>query len=344
MVASLSSGSIVKGLISALLGLALTMVGAAPIDNIYRYTFGNRNLNAGFTIVALSIGVFAVIEVISAAKEKYSNEIKTENIAKYEMKGIGLSLKEFKEQFGNFIRSSLIGTGIGILPGIGGGVSNLIAYSSARNSSKYPEKFGTGIIDGIVAPETANNATIGGAMIPLLTIGIPGDTVTAMMLGGFLIHGITPGPMLFRTQGQLVYGIFAALFIANIVMLVIELGGINLFVKVLRIPKHILLPIIVVLCCVGAFGVNNRVFDVQTVAFFGILGYIMQKFALPNAPLMLGFILGSTTELHLRRGLQLTNGNFWIFFTHPIAAAFLVFSVISIIFTIFSNIRKNGRR
>jgi putative tricarboxylic transport membrane protein len=236
----------------------------------------------------------------------------------------------------------LIGTGIGILPGIGGGVSNLLAYGAAKNSSKNPEKFGTGIIDGVVASETANNATIGGALVPLLTLGIPGDTVTAMLLGGLMIHGIIPGPLLFQSNGDLVYAIFASLIVANLFMLIVEFYGLRIFVRLLKIPKFYLLPVILALCVVGAYGVNNRIFDVGTILIFGILGYVMEKFKFPLPPIILGFILGPIAEVNLRRGLMSSNGSFMPFVTQPIAAFFLAVAVYSSVTSVLKN-RKRSR-
>jgi putative tricarboxylic transport membrane protein len=233
---------------------------------------------------------------------------------------------------------------VGILPGIGGGTSNIIAYLTAKNQSKYPEKFGTGIIDGIVASETSNNASVGGALIPLLTLGIPGDTVTAMLLGGLMIHGLTPGPLLFQTSGEIVYGIFAALIIANVMMLIMEFFGMRLFVRLLSIPKHILLPVIISLCVVGSFGLNNRVFDVWSLFLFGLLGYVLDKFKYPLPPIILGFILGPIAETNLRRGLMMSNGSFLPFVTKPIAAIFLAIAVFSIVMSIRKNMKNSKEK
>lgn len=341
MISTLSSGSLVKGLISGTIGIAISLVGGSPIDNVPRYTFGNHSLDIGFNLLAVMIGTFAVSEILSAARNK--QDIAQNNVTKFKIKGFGFSMKEFKSQIVNCLRSSAIGTVIGILPGIGGGTANLISYSVAKNNSKEPEKFGTGIIDGIVASESANNAVIGGAMIPLLTLGIPGDAVTAMMIGGFMIHGISPGPMLFKTEGVLVYGIFAALILANIFFLVVQFYGLRGFVKLLSIKKSILLPVVMTLCVVGAFGANNRLFDVIALAFFGAFGYIMEKMEFSTAPLILGFILGPMAELNLRKGLMYTNGSFLEFFTQPIALLFFAITIISVIVSVRKEILRYQR-
>lgn len=328
MMASLISGSIVKGLASGAIGMLFAMVGAAPIDGLPRLTFGFHALDGGFDILPVLIGMFAISEIIKSARER--NAAKMTVLQDFKIKGFGFTFAEFRSQLFNFFRSAVIGTFIGILPGIGGGTSNILAYTAAKNGSKYPEKFGTGIIDGIVASETANNATIGGALVPLLTLGIPGDAATALLLGGLTIHGITPGPLLFDTQAELVYGVFVICLVANLMMLVIEYGGIKVFARVLMVPKYILMPIIMVLCVVGAYGLNNRLFDVWAILFFGVLSYLLEKFKFPLTPIILGFILGPTIETNLRRGLIASQGSYMPFLTHPICAAFLVISLLVI--------------
>ena len=252
-------------------------------------------------------------------------------------------MAEFKDQVVNFIRSALIGIGIGILPGIGGATSNILAYTVARQQSKHPEKFGTGIIDGLIASETSNNAAIGGALIPMLTLGIPGDTVTAILLGGLTLHGITPGPMLFQNSGELVYGVFGAFIVSTILMLVIEYSGIKVFTKVLAVPKYILLPVVLVLCIVGTYGTNHLIFDVWTAIAFGVLGYFMSRHHIPKAPMILGFVLGGIVETNLVRGLMYCDGNFLGFFKSPIAAVFILVSVVVVIMTAWKEFKKSSK-
>ncbi|MCM2339840.1 tripartite tricarboxylate transporter permease [Rhodoferax sp.] len=329
LIVSLATGSMVKGLFSGLLGFAFSTVGIAPVDAVQRFTLGLTELNGGFDILPVLIGLFAISEIIKVAEE-----VKTEthvSISIVKLKGFGFSIKEFFEQGWNMIRSALIGTGIGILPGIGSGTSNIVSYMVAKKQSKHPEKFGTGVIDGIVASETAACSSVGGAMIPLLTLGIPGDTVTAMLLGGFMIHGIQPGPLLFISQGPLVYSIFIAMVVSAFIMLFAELYGVRVFVKLLDIPKHILLPIILVLCFVGAFGLGNRIFDVGVIVFFGLLGYGFVKFGVPQTPFIIGLILGPMAETNLRRGLMLSDNNFMDFLTKPIAGTFLGLAAASVV-------------
>lgn len=332
LIATLSTGSMVKGLFSGVAGFVFATVGIAPVEAIRRFTFGQTELNSGFEILTVLVGVFAISEVISVAETvKHERGVVTGSVNLRGIKGFGFSWREFFGQIPNAARSSVIGIGVGILPGIGAATSNMISYIVAKKRSRHPEKFGTGIIDGVVASETANNAGIGGAMIPLLTLGIPGDGVTAIMLGGFLVHGIQPGPMLFVSQGPLVYTIFAALIAAAVMMLVLEFYGLRLFIRLLAVPKHILLPIILVLCIVGAFGLSSRMFDVWTILLFGLIGYGFVKFRIPAAPFILGFILGPMAETNLRRGLMLSDGDFGGFLTQPISGVFLVLALASIL-------------
>lgn len=339
LVAGLAGKNIVTGLLSAVIGMMFATVGAAPIDGTMRFTLGTHALSGGFQTMTVLVGLYAIGEMLDTAGGIQSGkDVKVNSDVK--IKGVGFSLSEFKSQIVNFIRSSLIGTAIGILPGIGGGTSNLIAYSTAKNSSKHPEKFGTGIIDGVVASESANNATVGGAMIPLLTLGIPGDTVTAMLLGGFILHGVQPGPLIFIQHADVVYGVYAAMVIATVFMVIWAFGGMKLFIKLLKVPKNFLLPMIMVLCMLGAFALNNRTFDVWALLFFGLVGFALSKFKVPLPPLILGFVLGNTFETNLRRGLQVSNGSFMGVFASPIAAVFMIVAILSIIFQAISYMKK----
>lgn len=342
LVAGMSGGSLAKGLISALIGLTFTFIGMAPITAFPRFTFGISELDGGISLLPALIGLFAIAQILEEAET--GNSDSKPKIANYKIRGFGFSMKEFAEQTGNFFRSAAIGTGIGILPGLGGAICNVVAYGAAQKQSKHPEKFGTGIVDGLVASETSNNASTGGALVPLMTLGIPGDNTTAIILAGFLIHGITPGPLLFDTNGVLVYGIFAALVVANICMLFAEFGGMRLFVRILSVPKHILLPVVAILCVIGAYGLNNRAFDVWTMLFFGILGFVMKKAALPSTPLLLGFILGPIVEIELRRGLMKSRGDFTPFFTEPISGTILIVTIIVVAFTAWGEVKKRNQK
>ncbi len=342
MIGILSGKSLAKGIAVGLLGMVLAFVGMAPIDAYPRFTLGIYDLDGGFDILPALIGLFAVSEILNVAEA--DTLLQKKNIlTKFKIKGFGFTWKEFVQQIPNFIRSALIGIGIGVLPGIGAGTSNLVAYGVAKSTSKHPEKFGTGIMDGIVASETANNATIGGEIVPLLCLGIPGDTVTAIILGALMIYGLTPGPLLFVSNGPVVYGVFISLIIANFVMLVMEYFGLRIFARLLRFPKHILLPIVFALCVVGAFGLNNRVFDVWVAILFGVIGYVLTKLKFPTSPMILGLILGPIAETGFRRGMQLYEGNFLSFFSRPISDFFFLVTILMIVFTGIKNVRDKKK-
>lgn len=338
LIASLMGKSLVKGIIGAALGLLLATVGSAPIDGALRGTFSISALSSGFNIIAVMIGLFAVTEVINAVEDSVKKG-KEQIIQNVRIKGFGVSLKEMLGQKWNILRSAVIGTFIGILPGLGASTANVISYATAKNQSKHSEQFGTGIIDGIVASETSNNATIGGALIPALTLGIPGDVTTAILLGALMIHGVQTGPLLFKTSGVLVYTIFGGLFLANIVMLILMFLGIRYFSRILSIPRTILLPVVMVLCIVGAFAINNRMFDVWCVLGFGIAGYFLNKVEIPFGPIIMGFILGPIVELYLRRAVMISEGSLLPFITRPIPAVALGIAVLLLAFSAFRTIK-----
>jgi len=339
LVSSLAGKDFIRGIISACIGLFISQIGSAPIDGTVRFTLGFKELSGGFDLVAVMIGFFAIPEILQAARDSVRNtKIVKVNFEK--IKGFGFSFKEFVSQIPNFIRSALIGTGIGILPGIGGGTSNILAYMAAQKSSKHPEKFGTGIIDGVVASETANNAAIGGAAIPLLTMGIPGDPVTAVLLGGLIVKGIAPGPLFLSTQGTLFYTIFFGLMIANVMMIIAQFSGLRFFVKLLNINKAFMLPSIVVLCSIGAFGSTNRVFNIYAMMICGLVAYTLIRFKFPVTPIIISYVLGNMLEENLRRGLMFTDGNFLGFFKSPIAAVFLAIGILSVVYSIILELKR----
>ena len=331
MIATLSSGNMVKGITAGVLGFMFSTIGTDAIESTQRFTFGSTNLKSGFDMLAVMVGLFAVGEIIAAAETSHhkNEEVVTQPSMKG-IKGFGFTMKEFTSQLWNALRSGLIGMGIGILPGIGGGTSNMLAYTVAKNSDKHADELGplgTGRIDGVVASETANNATIGGAMVPLLTLGIPGDTTTAMLLGALTLHGLTPGPLLFQNQASVVYGIFAAMLIASVIMLFMEFFGLRIFVKLLSIPKYILLPCVFVLCTIGAYALKNNMSQVFACLIFGALGFAFKKLGIPSTPFILGFILGPLAEVNYRRGMIRTQGYFVPFLTSPISAIFLAIAI-----------------
>lgn len=338
LIITLSSKNVIKGLMTGILGLVFATVGMAPIDSVTRYTFGNPNLKSGFDILTVLVGIFAISEIVLAAEESsaHKNGGDVSVFSNFTIKGFGFSLAEFKSQMFNMVRSSFIGIILGILPGIGSGTSNMLSYSVAQSQSKHPEKFGTGIIDGVVASETANNATIGGTIIPLLTLGIPGDSTSALLLGALIMKGVQPGPLIFEQNGQVVYAIYAAMGLSSLFMLGIMFFGMRGFVRILKIPGYLLLPLVFVLCTVGAYGINNQLFDCFALLFFGFVGYLLEKGEYPMSPLILGFVLGNIMELNLRRALSYSNGDISQFFTRPMSCTFLILAVVSLLINIYT--------
>ena len=323
LVTGVGSKDVIKSLAAAFFGIALCFIGMAPVDGAIRYTFGNSRLLGGIPLTSAVVGMFAVTEILKTVGKKITAD-KLEQRHREKIKGFGFTFKEFVGQIKNLIISSAVGLGIGFLPGMGGSLANQVAYVTVQKASKYPEKFGTGIIDGIVASETSNNASIGGAMIPLLALGIPGDGPTAMLLSAFTIHGIVAGPLLFKTSGPLVYTVFAAMIVCSILMLVVEYFGIPIFAKVIDVPRQILFPVVLVICVVAAFSNNKIMFDCWMLLIFGIIGVVIGKFDFPRTPMILGLVLGQNLETNLRRALQLSRGSFAPFFTRPVSCILLV--------------------
>ena len=331
IVASLSGKNMVKGLVAACIGLFLGFIGMDPVNGAVRFTFGNITLLKGVQLVPACIGFFAMSEVLTQIDRSRKDEKQDAGAAI----GPKLSAKEFFSHWKLLLKSSLIGTGVGAIPATGSTVAAFLAYNSAKNSSKSPETFGEGNLEGVLAAESSNNAVTGGALIPLLTLGIPGDTSTAVMLGALMIQGLTPGPMLFQNQGDKVYGIFITVMIANIAMLLIGKLSVGAYQNVVRIPRRILQPIVFGLCIIGTYAINTEPFDVLIMFIFGFLGYIMQKLGFPVTPTILALILGSMTEKYLRTGLMVNEGSFIKMMSGRwIAFFFVALTIFSILYSV----------
>lgn len=323
IIASLS-GNLLKGAISGLLGILISTVGADPISGVMRYTFGIQGFASGFAFTPALIGLFALSEVFTQMERIAVGEEPIKSVS-----GRWPSRAEMGESKGALLRGSLIGTLIGIIPGTGSGTASWIAYNETRRSSPTPEKFGTGYAPGIAATESANNAVCAAALIPLLALGIPGDVVTAVLMGGLLIQGLTPGPMLFQTNPDVVVGMFGGTFIATIFMFIFGMALIPVFSRILRIPRRLLAMSIVVFCFIGAFSINLNPVDLYTMVGFGVLGWGMQKFGFSQAALCIALILGPLLESNLRRGLLQNDDNALAFISTPIALLFVGLTVLS---------------
>jgi putative tricarboxylic transport membrane protein len=337
LIASLGGKSVPRSLFSGFLGILLSMPGIAAATGETRLTFGIENLLDGFKLLPVLIGLFAVNQIFRDIMD-----IKKENKQKaIETKGVSLKWKDLTHHWFNLVRSSVIGTWIGLLPGIGGNIGSVTAYTVAKSSSKDPEKFGTGCEDGVVASEAANNATIGGALIPLISMGLPGSVVEAVLLGALVIHGLQPGPRLFEEHPVMVYTIMGAMFLANIAMAVIMIFSMRGLAKISQIPRNYLLPVILIFCVIGSFALSNRLFDVWVMLGFGALGFLLESKNIPLAPFVIGFVLGPIAEENLTSGLISTNGSWLPIVTRPIP---LVFLLVALTMLMLPYIRKRFSR
>ncbi|MDR7523433.1 MAG: tripartite tricarboxylate transporter permease [Armatimonadota bacterium] len=342
IVSGLSEQSLLKGLISATVGLLVTVIGSDPMMGVARFTFGAEALRSGFPFLAVLIGVYAFAQLMGEMERQA-------RAGAAEARPVDLSvshlqvLREILRQWGNLVRSTLIGLWIGVLPAVGGSAANVLAYDQAKKASRTPERFGTGIPDGIVASESANNANIAGSLVTMMAFGIPGDAVTAVMLGALIIHGIAPGPTFIASRPHLAYGIFAAYFAATVLTVLVEAGLLRLLLRVVRAPLHLLVPIILVLAAVGTYALNNLVANVWVLFAFGIVGYLMVKTGFPLAPLVLGVILGDQIEVNLIRALM-TEPNPLLFVARPLSGLMLALAVGSFALGVYQQRRQARAR
>lgn len=325
IIASISGDDPIKGLLAGMFGLFISTVGMDPVTSYPRFTYDKVELLNGFSVIPILIGLFAVSEVFIQIENVFEDSV---TIQKFK-KGI-VSFKEVIRVLPVMLKSAVLGTFIGSIPGAGADIAAFVSYNEARRSSKNPEKFGTGILEGIAAPEAGNNGVTGGALVPLLTLGVPGDAVTAILLGALIIQGLQPGPLLFKENANVVYGLFSAMLIGNIVMLILGLAGIRLFSKVVEIPRKIIIPMILSLSIVGSYSMNNNVFDVYVMLLFGVIGYLMEKIKMPTSPIILAVILGPMAESNLRKSLLMYQGSIKFLYTRPITVVFLLLAFFSI--------------
>ena len=327
IIAGVSGKSMIKGLISACLGLLISCVGSDPMTSYDRFTFGVSRLYLGLDLAVCLIGLFALVEIMSKAEKRLDRL----NLDTTQIKDDGIITKaEYKRMARPVLLSSIIGVMVGIIPGTGASEASWFSYNTAKNMSKHPEEFGHGSVEGIAAAESANNAVTGATLIPLLTLGIPGDGTVAIMLSALMINGLNPGLSLFTTQGDIMYAIMLGLILVNVFMFLQGKFLTTLFAKVVSIPQEILTPIIVIFCFAGAYSVNENFFDVGVALIFGILAWILRKLELPPVPILLGLVLGSMTETNFRRALLISNGSPKIFFSSVYCIIFLVLILLAV--------------
>jgi putative tricarboxylic transport membrane protein len=323
----MAKGSMIKSLMMACLGLILGTVGTDPISGQYRFTFNRLCLYDGFGLVPITMGLFGISEVLVNIEQGMQREI-----FRTHLKGLLPSVKDWVASKGAIIRGTFIGFFLGILPGGGAVVSSFASYALEKKISKNPEKFGTGVIEGVAGPETANNAGSTGAFIPLLTLGLPSNVATAILLGALMIYGLQPGPLLIEKHPDVFWGVVCSMYVGNVMLLVLNLPLINLWVRFLKIPYKIFFPFILLFCLIGVYSLNNNISDIIIMVIFGILGYLMKKFEYEGAPLILALVLGPMMENALRQSLMISRGSFLIFFSRPISLILLSAAILFLLF------------
>jgi len=326
-VASLSGKSAAKGMLSTILGLMIATVGIDLQSGQSRYTFGIAEFQDGVGFIVVVVGLFAVAEVFRGLEELYRGTAPP--IIRISGK-LWLTREEWKRSVGPIWRGGIIGFIIGVLPGAGGTIASILSYSAEKRLSKHPEEFGKGAIEGVAGPESANNSDTAGAMVPLLTLGVPGGGATAVMLGAFIMYGIQPGPTLFQTRPDLVWGLVDSMYVGNIMLLVLNLPLIGLFVRMLYIPRGILYPLIMAISAIGVYSINGSMLDLYLMLLFGIVGYVFDKCDIPVAPLVLSLVLGGMMEQSFRQAMTISEGSLRIFLGSGITVTLVVLSAVSI--------------
>jgi len=325
----LSGKSILKGMIMAVVGLLLATVGMDPVTGNTRYTFGLLILEDGFDFLTLGMGLFGIGEILSTLEGKLKAELVTTKIT-----NLWPTLKDWAISKGAVIRGSGIGFFVGLLPGGGAVIASLLAYAVEKRVSKEPQKFGQGALEGVAAPESANNAAASASFIPMLTLGIPGNPAIAMIFAALLIQGVTPGPLLLKEHPNLFWSVIASMYIGNVLLLVLNLPLVGLWVQMLKVPYSILAPVIVLICSIGVYSMKNDPSDVMMMVIFGVVGYVFRKLQFELGPLLLAFVLGRILERSLRQALLISHGDVSIFFSRPISAAFLAVVALMILASI----------
>lgn len=339
IIIAVSGKSILKGILAGLLGITISFIGIDPVWGNIRFTFGNSNLLSGISLMPALIGFYSIPQILNGCCSKNSNV----EYKKIRIRDFVPSMKQLWKEKITIIRSSIIGTLIGAIPATGGNIAAYIAYDQTKKVSKDPDSFGKGNFRGTISAEAANNGVCGGSLIPLLTLGIPGDSVTAMLLGGLILHGLQPGPLLFAEQPGIIIGLFTSLLVGTIFMLLLQMFGIKLFIKILSVPVNVLSALLVVFSLVGSYALNNNFFDVIVAISLGIVGFILTKADFPMAPAVLGLVLGAKFESEFRRSLQIGNNSLQIFLHRPIALGLIIFAIVLIGISVVMNMRSKRK-
>lgn len=337
LLTGLAGKSVIKALLMGIFGMLLAMIGMDPVRGVPRFTFGRIELMDGIGFVPVIMGLFGLAEILENAEKPFAKVV----LAK--MSSLIPTRQDLRDSAGPILRGSLIGTLLGLVPGMTGSASSFLSYVAERKASKHPERFGTGIIAGVAGPETANNAHANGAIIPLFTLGIPASPTVAVILGAFLMHGLIPGPFLFKEHPDVAWGVIASFYVGNILLLILNLPLVGIWVKILKIPYGLLFGIILAFMVVGAYSVSNSTFDIFIMTLFGLIGYLLRKFEFPLAPAVLTLILGPLMERSLRQSLEISQGSFDIILKSPIAVVLLVMAALILIAPAFKFFQKGKK-
>ncbi len=329
-------GGMLKALLMTVFGLFISTVGLDTVNGADRFTFGSVNMSGGFDMVAIIMGMFGVSEIFMNMEE-----VGGEREIFSKIKGILPTVRDWALSWMPILRGSVLGFIIGILPGGGPVTASFVSYAIERKLSKYPEKFGTGVIEGVAGPESANNAAVAGSMIPMLSMGLPTNPVTALMLGALIIHGVQPGPTLMTQNPEIFWGVIASMYVGNVMLLVLNLPLIGIWVQFLRIPYRILIPLILLLCVIGTYSTNMNIFDVWVMIGFGVLGYLLRKQDYELGPFILALVLGPLFEQSMRQSLIMSSQNVMIFFSRPISAGLLALTSILLVYFIYTEVKKD---
>ena len=320
LVTYLSSGSMAKALMMALVGLLLSFIGTDIVTGRLRFTYGIDTISESINMVPIAMGLFGIAEVLL----NLSNHQETRTFFKTKLRDLLPSKQDWKDSSAPIARGSILGFFLGLIPGGGGVISSFLSYAIEKKIAKHPENFGTGDIRGVAGPESANNAASQGAFVPMLTMGIPCNSVTALLMGALMLHGVSPGPRMLLDYPRIFWGVVGSMYIGNVMLVILNLPLIGLWVRLLKVPYPLLFPFILLFCLIGAYTVNNNIYDIYIMLLFGIVGFLMKKYDYPPAPLILAFVLGPIFENALRQSLIISDGNYMIFLSRPIAATCLL--------------------
>ena len=337
MLSNLSGGSFLKSILTFIIGMMCSTVGSDTISGFIRLTFGSHELSRGIEFLPVAMGLFGMTEVLSVAVEPYN----IKDAIKIKFKELYPNREEAKRSIWPIIRGSFIGFPIGLIPGPAAVLSSLLSYRVEKGMSKHPEEFGHGAIEGVAGPESANNAASAGAMVPLLALGIPFAPTTAVLLGGLMIHGVTPGPTFITDHSNLFWLVIASMYIGNLILVVLNLPLVGIFAKLTTVSPKVLMPIVTAIMFIGVYSLNNSWFEMLLLLIFGLVGYVLKHFDYPSTPLLIGLVLGPVFETGLRQGLIMGQGNLLLFVQRPVSGALLAIAALILVWTIYSERKKS---